>query len=280
MDTQQRELAEIVENIMHDFLKAMQKREVITLKTEKRTRQIIYIATMSMVAMFALIFYSIYSLTNEIEQVVSSTGNKVSLEIKDIAGQVKTNYLEDFTGKANNYYTLLHENALLLSNTLRHIETITGTFSKNARFMESGLQDTAKTLDNIASMTEALLPLVERLNKSMVSVEKMAGTLVKTAEVIHQNADESINVLMENQENIQKITETAATAANKVSKEITTISSDIRYFTGDALPRISNLTLELGDLADSLRVLTYELRQRPNMLLFGKSVKPGPGESK
>lgn len=280
MDTQQREVAEIVESTMHDFLEAMRKREAIILKTEKRTRQIIYIATFSMAFMFILTFYLIYALTNQIEQVVSTTGDKVSVEIKDIAKQVKTNYLADVAGKVDNYYMLLQKNALLLSNTLQHVETITGTFSKNASFMESGLQDTAKTLDNIAKMTEALLPLVERLNTSVASVEKMTGTLVKTAEVIHQSADGSLDVLMENQKNIQEVTKTVAVAAGKVSKEITTISSDIRYFTGDALPRISGLTSELSDLAESLRILTYELRQRPNMLLFGKSAKPGPGENK
>jgi phage-related minor tail protein len=279
-EQQTREVAEIIENAMFQFQQTMVQRSELIEKTERRSRKFIYGTMVFMVILNMILFYLVYSLTGQAESLIHSGGKEINKQFESLSEHVKNEYTQQLAGKIDEYYGLLYDNADLLNKTLNNVETITKTFSNNAEFMDSGLKDMAKTMKNIEKTTQALSPMVTELNKSLVSVEKMTGILVKTASTVNETASAAIGTLVSNQKNIQKITESTAKAADNVGTEITKIGRDVRHFTGDALPRINTLVMELNALSQSLRILTQEMQKNPDMLLFGKSVPAGPGEKR
>ncbi|MEK7989469.1 MAG: methyl-accepting chemotaxis protein [Thiotrichaceae bacterium] len=279
-EQQTREVAEIIENAMFQFQQTMVQRSELIEKAERRSRKVIYATLFFMVILNIALFYLVYSLKWQAESLIHSGGEEISKQMESLSEHVKNEYTQQFTGKIDEYYGLLYDNADLLNKTLHNVETITKTFSNNAEFMDSGLKDMAKTMKNIEKTTRSLSPMVTELNKSLASVEKMTGILVKTASTVNETASEAIGTLVSNQKNIQKITESTAKAADNVGTEITKIGRDVRHFTGDALPRINTLVMELNALSQSLRILTQEMQKNPNMLLFGKSAPAGPGEKR
>ncbi|MCV6638050.1 methyl-accepting chemotaxis protein [Candidatus Albibeggiatoa sp. nov. NOAA] len=277
-EQQTREVAEIIENAMLQFQQTMLQRSVLIEKAERRSRKIIYGTMVFMVILNIALFYLVYSLTWQAESLIKTGGDEFSKQIESLSDNLHSEYKQQLAGKIDEYYKLLYDNADLLNSTLKHVENITGTFSDNSEFMDSGLKDMAKTMQNIEQTTQALSPMVTELNKSLVSVEKMTGILVETASTVNKTASEAITTLVSNQKNIQKITESTAKAADNVSVEVTKIGRDVRHFTGDALPRVNTLVMELNSLSQALRNLSQEMQKNPNMLLFGKSVPAGPGE--
>ena len=273
-----REVAEIIENAMLHFQNTMAQRSSVIEKAERRSRKIIYGTMVFMMILNIALFYLVYSLKWQAETLIETGGQEINRQVQLLSKQLESDYKQQLAGKIDEYYELLHGNAKLLNQTLDNVETITGTFANNAEFMDSGLKDMAKTMENIEQTTRSLSPMVEELNKSLVSVEKMTGILVKTASTINDTAGQAIETLVSNQQNIQKITVSTAKAAESVGTEVTKIGRDVRHFTGDALPRINTLVMELNALSQALRTLSQEIHKNPNMFLFGKSVPAGPGE--
>ncbi len=277
-EQQTREIAEIIENAMIQFQQTMVQRSELIERVERRSRKIIYSTIFFMLILNVVLFYFVYSMKWQTESLIEIGGKEISQQMQSLSEHVKNEYSQQVAGKIDEYYTLLYDNADLLNKTLKNVENITKTFSNNAEFMDSGLKDMAKTMRNIEQTTQALSPMVKGLNKSLIQVEKMTGILVNTASTVNHTATEAITTLVSNQKNIQKITESTAKAADNVGTEITKIGRDVRHFTGDALPRMNTLVIELNSLSQALRVLTQEMQKNPNMLLFGKSAPAGPGE--
>lgn len=273
-----REVAEIIENAMIQFQNTMVQRSSVIEKAERRSRKIIYSTVVFMMILNITVFYLVYSLKWQAETLIETGGKEINRQVQILTQNLESDYKQQFVGKINEYYDLLHGNAALLNKTLENVETITGTFANNAMFMDSGLKDMAKTMSNIEQTTRSLSPMVAELNKSLVSVEKMTGILVQTASTINDTAGQAIDTLVSNQKNIQKITVSTAEAAESVGTEVTKIGRDVRHFTGDALPRINTLVMELNALSQALRTLSQEIQKNPNMFLFGKPVPAGPGE--
>jgi uncharacterized protein YoxC len=273
-----REVAEIMENAMLQFQQTMQQKANFIERVERRGRKIVYGTMFFMALLNVVLFYLVYSLTGQAESLISSSGDEINKQMTVLSKQIKYEYTQKFAGKIDEYYSLLHDNARLLNDTLNNVETITKTFADNSQCMDSGLKDMAKTMQNIEKTTKSLSPMVDELNKSLVSVEKMTGILVETASTLNNTAGAAIETLVSNQQNIQKITESTAKAADNVGTEVTRIGRDVRHFTGDALPRVNTLVMELNALTQALRILTQEMNKNPNMFLFGKSAPAGPGE--
>lgn len=277
-NSEARQIADIMQQAMAQFQTTMEQRSALIARAEQRSRNIIYAILVFALGLNIILFYVVYTLSGQFDNTIRSSGEEISSQFQSLSTHLKQQYEQQILQKIQEYYILVNKNANLLNNTLEHVETITATFAANAEFMDSGLKDSAKTMQNIEEVTRNLVPMLAELNKSLVAIEKMTTTLVATANVVQRSTNDVVGTLTTNQEHIQRITQITAQAAEGVAVEVTKIGRDVRHFTGDALPRINTLVIELNSLSAALRQLTQELQTNPNMLLFGKSNPPGPGE--
>jgi phospholipid/cholesterol/gamma-HCH transport system substrate-binding protein len=103
--------------------------------------------------------------------------------------------------------------------------------------LDASLVDAARTLRNVASMSEELPQLTQRIQRSADVFDNMSN------ELAHAGTSASVK------------------------------------FTGETLPEIHQLVMELRDMTASLRRVGIQLEKNPSILLYGKPAeKRGPGE--
>ncbi len=143
--------------------------------------------------------------------------------------------------------TLDEDNRKSFKKMLADMATLTGALAVRKDAIEASLQGAARTAENTAKASAGLQRLIERLNDSAQSLEKM-GRDVSHASAVTGKVMESTG------ENVSQ-------AANELTLEI------------------SRTLAEMRELSASLRQLSNEVERHPNMLLLGKQpAAPGPGE--
>ena len=153
--------------------------------------------------------------------------------------------LDRTTGAINEL--LDNENRAAFKRILVDTSLLMHSVSEQRSVVATGLMNAAKTAENTARATQQLDPLINRLAKSAVSLEKMGKDV--------------------------------SASSNKVSKTFATMDQGLGKFTGETLPEMNRLLSELGLLSTSLQNLSEQTERNPSSLLWGqRPVAPGPGE--
>ena len=155
-----------------------------------------------------------------------------------------TAVLTNLNKTSENFNALMNEdNRRAVRNTLKDIELLSHTLAARSATIDAGLTNAARTMENTARLTDELPQLAQRVQRSADAFDRMANELARAGASANSTLD------------------------------------DTRQFTGETLPEVHQLVIELRDLTGSLRHFSDELEQNPSMLLYGKPVaQRGPGE--
>ncbi len=259
------ELAASVARALADFNAAMGRREAALDRVERRTTFIVRAAAVGMLLLLLAMAGMIYLATGALRGAV-----------QDVRGQVASD-LAGVGDKIESYYGLLQRNAATLDQTLRNVEAITATFAGNAEFLDTGIKASARSLENVARLTDEIPPLVAHLNNSLAAVEAITGSLVQTVQTLNKTSDTAIGILADNQAQVQQITRATATAADELGKVLAEVGRGVKDLSGDTIPRINDLVSEIQGLVRTLNSVALDLQQDPRRFILGRP-KPGPGE--
>jgi phospholipid/cholesterol/gamma-HCH transport system substrate-binding protein len=155
-----------------------------------------------------------------------------------------TALLANFNKTSEHFNALMDEdNRRAVKNTLRDIEVLSRTLAARSAKIDASLTNAARTMENTARLTDELPLLAQRVQRSADAFDRMANELASAGTSARSTLDNT------------------------------------RQFTGETLPEVHQLVIELRDLTSSLRQFSGELEQNPSMLLYGKpAAQRGPGE--
>ncbi|HER35186.1 MAG: MCE family protein [Halothiobacillaceae bacterium] len=157
---------------------------------------------------------------------------------------------------------LSEENVEAIERTVRQLDTITGTVAAERQQLRSLLRDTARTMENTASMTAKGDQLLGRAESTLDSFDQAIA---------------SVSQAMDRFESTAARVATAADATVGFSRAGQNAAQEISRQT---LPDISLLIRDLRDLSRRLSDFTSTLEQNPSRALFGGNGRPpGPGEA-
>lgn len=146
------------------------------------------------------------------------------------------------------------DNLEAIATTLDNLERLSGALAENTERIERMLESGAVAMDQSARASEELLPLFERLQASMDSIDSMSQSLDDAARRVGDASEEIGTIGREGSRSLQELTSTT-------------------------LPQLTELMMELQDAAGGINRLTEELSEQPNRLIFGRPQRPaGPGE--
>lgn len=130
---------------------------------------------------------------------------------------------------------------------MANLSEITGTIANRKDEMDRSLVNIARLLENSATASEDLQPLLAQANETARSFETMA---VKVTAV-----------------------------SDGLSTYVGGSGPGVQQFTRRTLPELGALITELQALAESLRAVSGKLEEDPRVLLYGNQLEtPGPGE--
>lgn len=166
-----------------------------------------------------------------------------------------SDFLGNLQGTAERINLLLNdENRDKLSQTLGHIETITGSLAAQSQRLDRIMDDVESALDNLRVASESLPSLVEGFEESGGTLASMAADLGSAGKILKQ-------------------------VGTTLQQTIRSSGADLEEFTATALPEMAALASELRYAAENLRRVSERLERDPSSLLFGSGEpKPGPGE--
>lgn len=148
---------------------------------------------------------------------------------------------------ANINAVLDDDNRKNLKRSLADLATLTHVLAGRSGTIDSGIADTAQTMQNAARASAELPQLMARIGRSADAVEQLAAQLGGTSAI----AGETLQAAR----------------------------SDVRRFTDESLPELERTLGEIRELSTTAHRVAKELEQRPSVLLYGKPpAQPGPGE--
>ncbi len=155
-----------------------------------------------------------------------------------------TSLLTNLNRASENFNALLDENnRRMVKNTLADIEHLSRAMATRSTAIESSLTNAARTMENTARLSDELPQLAQRIQRSADAFDRMANEIAR------------------------------AGAGARAALDTT------QQFTGETLPEVSQLIMELRSLTNSLRRVSSELEQNPGVLFYGKPAPiRGPGE--
>jgi len=143
--------------------------------------------------------------------------------------------------------TLDEENRRALRKTLADLELLSRTLAARSATIDSGLASAAKTMENTARFTDQLPRLLQRVERSADTFDRMAN----------------------------QVGGAGATATGVLDGT----RADVQRFTNETLPEVHELVADLRDLTATLRRVSGDLEKDPSALVYGKPMpKRGPGE--
>ncbi len=159
-----------------------------------------------------------------------------------------TTLLTNLNRTSESLSALLDEdNRREFKQTLADLRIVSHTLAARSASIDSGLNNAARTLDNIARFSADLPRLVERMQKSADGFDRMSGEIAR--------------------------------AGAGVSVDVAGARTDLREATGEIVPEVRELVAELREATGSLRRFSEQLERNPSVLLYGKPApRPGPGE--
>jgi len=142
---------------------------------------------------------------------------------------------------------LREENQERFSQTLQHMEKLTGALSSRSAHMTETLDHLAQLAAHAEEAASGLPATVSRLHAAAAALEEMARQV--------------------------------RAAGSAVEKTVQARDRDLQKFTGEALPEAAVVINELRHAAANLRRFSEQLQRDPSVLLRGRAPRPaGPGE--
>lgn len=179
------------------------------------------------------------------EYPVIRTKPSLSARLENVLTTVLTK-LDSTTNSIN--AILSNENQASFKSALADIAAVAHTIALRTETIDAGISSAARTLENASRASAKAGPVIDRIERSAESIEKMGNEVSKTSA--------------------------------SAGKTVIAIGSDVKRFTAETLPELERLLGELNVLSASLRRLTEQTERNPSSLLFGRtSVPEGPGES-
>ena len=162
---------------------------------------------------------------------------------------VLTSVLAKLDSTSNSINAILSDaNRAAFSSALADMATVAHTFAARSKSIAAGITHAERTLENTARATVQMESVVNRIGRSADAVANMG----------------------------QEVAHTSVSAA----KTVDAVGADVKRFSADALPTLTQLLGELSVLTSSLRRLSEQTERDPRGLIFGRKPVPnGPGET-
>jgi phospholipid/cholesterol/gamma-HCH transport system substrate-binding protein len=159
-----------------------------------------------------------------------------------------TALLTSLNRASENFNALMDEdNRRAVKNTLAGLEVLSRTLAARSAAIDSSLTNAAHTMENTARLTDQLPHLVQRLEQSAETFDRMSNQVAR--------------------------------AGARASGTFDSARAGAQEFTNETLPEVHQLVAELRDLTKTLRRISGELDNNPSILLYGKPpARRGPGE--
>lgn len=159
-----------------------------------------------------------------------------------------TDLLTSFNRTSDNINGVLDkDNQRAFKALLADLSAISATLVARRDSIDASLRGAARTTEHTAAASAELPRLIERLNRSAESLEKMAGE--------------------------------AARASVSVRKSADSVNGGMARIADDVLPEAERALNDIRELSATLKRVGEELERNPNQLLVGKAPRaPGPGE--
>ena len=159
-----------------------------------------------------------------------------------------TELIANFNVLANSLAKLLDaDGRRSVREILANINTITAAFADRKDELEQTVSSTARLMDNSATASEQLKPLLVQFDETAKSVEVMADRFASAGESLNRYVDSS--------------------------------GSGVQQFSRQTLPEFGALIMELRELASTLQHVGKKLEDDPRVLIYGNELQqPGPGE--
>ena len=159
-----------------------------------------------------------------------------------------TTLLTSLNRTSENFNALMDEdNRRAVKKTLEDLEVLSRTLAARSATIDSSLANAAHAMESTARLTDQLPRLVQRVERSAETFDRMSNELARAG--THASG----------------MFDSARAGAQELSTE--------------TLPEVHQLVMELRDLAHTLRRVSGDLEKNPGILLYGKPpAKRGPGE--
>lgn len=162
---------------------------------------------------------------------------------------VLTTVLAKLDNTTNNVNAMLNgENQAALKNTLADMASLASMLAKRKDTIDAAIVQAALTVENTASASARLEPMIGRISQSAAAIEKMGNEVALTS--VH------------------------------AGKMVDTVNRGVRRFSEETQPELEHLLGELTALSTALRRLSEQTERNPSGLIFGRrALPPGPGET-
>jgi phospholipid/cholesterol/gamma-HCH transport system substrate-binding protein len=135
------------------------------------------------------------------------------------------------------------DNRQAIQETLADIKLLSRTLAERSTSIDTSLVNAARTMENVARLSNELPQLVQRIQHSTEAFDSMTSELARAGKTANSTLEGT------------------------------------NQFTHETLPEVHQLVIELRELTASLQHMSSDLAQNPNVLLYGKPAPPrGPGE--
>lgn len=134
-----------------------------------------------------------------------------------------------------------------LTDSLAHINVLSGTLANRTDVLVESLDDLSATIRNARMVSEQLPEMLSQMINAAHAMERMANQIGNAGVIMRDTVEAT--------------------------------GRDLTQFTGQTLPEATALINELRQTAVNLRRFSDQLERNPSVLLYGKPLPiPGPGE--
>lgn len=139
------------------------------------------------------------------------------------------------------------KNRANIAQALADLKVVSATLARRSGTLDAALADASRTMGNTARFTAELPGLVARIERSADAFDRMSEQL--------------------------------AAAGTGATRLVEGSRADVGRFTGEALPEMRELVVELREVATTMRRAADEVERDPSVLVWGRPLaKRGPGE--
>ena len=171
-----------------------------------------------------------------------------------------------------------------LEATLPEILSELQTFAANSNRVAERITNLLDA-SNLRKAT-AILESVEQLTATLSTQVSSVSAILRDVATVSQNAaraSQDTPVLIERASGALGAVQEAARSIDRVAGEFERLAADsereLQVVTRETLPQLNTTLFEMQQLAEALRRFTQDLKNSPEMLLYGRQERPpGPGE--
>lgn len=180
-----------------------------------------------------------------------------------------TNFQNTFNTLSSRLEAMLsRENQRAFSQTLSHLDTITGAVASRSGAIEQTLTNVETVTNTLAARSESL---GKALDETVITLKNSAQASSDLSALVARAGKGAVAI----EEMVQSITQTS----RELNKTVRDSRQQILQLAKNTTPEFNALLVQLSQLAQALDGFVQELNRNPRMLLLGRpSGRPGPGE--